>query len=109
MLCFAYMMTNEGFRKDFENTLTGLSKGIFEKQRALAALDDFEAVYAPLYEQFFDRYPGTGDAEGALYGGYASSQCIRDFVNEREEHIHTQVEFCEDILGEQQDTGSKKN
>ncbi len=101
VLCFAYMMTNEGFRKDFEDTLTGLSEGIFEKQRALAALDEFEAVYAPLYEQFFDRYPGTGDAEGALYGGYASSQCIRDFVTERAEHIYKQIEFIEETLSDE--------
>ena len=101
VLCFAYMMTNEDFRKDFEDTLTDLSQGIFEKQRALAVLDDFEAIYAPLYEQFFDRYPGTGDAEGALYGGYASSQCIRDFVNEREEHIYKQIEFIEETLSDE--------
>ncbi len=100
VLCFAYLMTNEGFREAFCQELLGLSEGLLEKNAALEQLEYFEAVYGPLFEQFFTRYPGTGSAENALEGGYASSKCIRDFVSGRAEHIRKQVEFVEKVLGE---------
>lgn len=93
VLCFAYCMTNQGFRKEFNETLLGLSKGVFEKEAALGKLREFEAVYGPLFEQFFERYPETGSTEGALEGGYASSKCIREFLEEREMHIQKMVDY----------------
>ncbi len=80
VLCFAYGMTNAGFRKQFNQTLLGLSEGVLKQETALACLGKFEAVYGPLFGQFFARYPETGSEENALEGGYASSQCIRDFL-----------------------------
>ncbi len=93
VLCFAYLMTNESFRLAFCEELTGLSDGIFEAANAKSALDQFEGVYGPLLEQFFNRYPGTGDVNDALHGGYASSSCIRDFLNGRAKHISAQVKY----------------
>ena len=99
VLCFAYLMTNEGFRESFYERLSGLPQGIFYKDAALAKLSWFEDVYGPLYDQFFRRYPGTGSTDGALNGGYASSQCIRDFLERRENHIQKMIDYCEKILG----------
>ncbi len=99
VLCFAYFMTNEGFKNEFCDRLSGLSNGAFEKETALAKLKEFEGSYGPLFDQFFQRYPETGDTEGALTGGYGSAQCIRDFVNEREKHIEKQIKYVHKILG----------
>lgn len=99
VLCFAYLMTNQGFREAFCQELLGLSEELLAKDRALEQLEHFEAVYGPLFEQFFERYPGTGSTEDALEGGYASSKCIRDFVNGRAEHIQKQVDYVEKVLG----------
>ncbi len=99
VLCFAYLMTNEGFRTEFCDKLTGLSSDCFEKNRALERLDYFEDVYGPLYEQFFARYEGTGSADDALNGGYATARCIRDFINSRQKNIKQMVTFCERVLG----------
>lgn len=93
VLCFAYCMTNAGFRRDFNETLLGLSETVFEKETALTRLEKFEAVYGPLFEQFFERYPETGSVEEALEGGYASAKCIRDFIKERENHIQKMVDY----------------
>ncbi|MBQ5318666.1 MAG: CotH kinase family protein [Oscillospiraceae bacterium] len=98
VLCFAYLMTNEGFRTEFYDRLTGLSDGYFEKEAATARLMEFVDIYSPLYEQFFNRYPGTGDTEDALGGGYASAQCILDFIDGRSNHIQPMIEFCEKVL-----------
>lgn len=100
VLCFAYLMTNEGFREDFYDRLLGLSEGYFEQEAALARLSEFETIYGPLYEQFFERYPGTGSKEGALSGGYASSGCIREFLFKRQDYIQRMVDYCEEVLGE---------
>lgn len=93
VLCFAYCMTNQGFRQEFNKTLLGLSEGVFKQEKALARLDEFEAIYGPLFDQFFERYPGTGSAENALEGGYASGKCIRDFLKERENYIQTMIDY----------------
>ena len=98
VLCFAYLMTNEGFRTDFYDRLLGLSEDEFEKTAALDKLSQFEAIYGPLYDQFFTRYPETGDKEGALNGGYASSACIRDFISRRSENIQRMIDWSEKIL-----------
>ncbi len=99
VLCFAYLMTNENFREAFYDRLSGLSEGIFEQSAALDRLQEFEDIYAPLYDQFFDRYPGTGSTWEAVSGGYASIQCIRDFLLQRENYIDRMISYCERILG----------
>ena len=87
VLCFAYLMTNDNFRAAYCEKLAGFSDTIFEKNKALDTLDEFEAVYGPLFDQFYDRYPGSGSKEEAINGNYASSQCIRDFINLRADNI----------------------
>ena len=99
VLCFAYLMTNEGFREDFYVRLKGLSDSAFQKDAALAALQEFKDTYSPLYDQFFARYPGTGNSKNAVSGGYASIQCIRDFLMKRENHIQKMIDYCEKVLG----------
>ncbi len=100
VLCFAYCMTNAGFRNEFNQTLLGLSSGVFEQKAALERLEEFEAVYGPLFEQFFARYPETGSAENALEGGYASSRCIREFLEKRENYIQPMVDYVVKKRGE---------
>lgn len=95
VLCFAYLMTNEEFRGEYLGELREISTTIFEKERALALLDQFEATYSPLYEQFFERYPGAGTLSDALYGGYASVDCIRGFIEERENYIDGMIDWVE--------------
>ncbi len=100
VLCFAYCMTNQGFRQEFNETLLGLSEGVFEKEAALARLEEYEAIYGPLFEQFFERYPKTGSTGNALEGGYASSKCIRDFLKKRENYIQQMVDYIIKKRGE---------
>lgn len=100
VLCFAYLMTNDGFKEAFCERLSGLAQNEFEKSRAMSRLSEFEAAYGPLFDQFFERYPGTGDKENALKGGYASSECIRAFLSAREHNIYKQIDYCHQILGE---------
>ena len=93
VLSFAYLMSNEDFRNDFNDRLLKMSEGTFEKEKALDRLAEFESIYSPLYEQFFTRYPETGSAEEALHGGYASSDCIRAFINKRDKSIQSIVDW----------------
>ena len=93
VLSFAYLMSNENFRNDFNDRLLKMSEGTFEKEKALDRLAEFESIYSPLYEQFFARYPETGSAEEALHGGYASSDCIRAFINKRNKSIQGIVDW----------------
>lgn len=95
VLCYAYLMTNDDFRKDFEDKLEGLSSGIYKKDTLLAALDQYESEYGPLYDQFFERYPDCGSKDEALNGGYASSKCIRDFVEKRADSISRMIKWIE--------------
>lgn len=95
VLCFAYLMTNEGFRTEYCNKLLSMSDTTFEKELALQVLTEYENVYGPLFDQFFERYPGTGSKDEALYGGYASSQCIRDFLDKREYNIQSMIDWVE--------------
>lgn len=100
VLCFAYLMTNDNFKTEFCEKLAGLSESCFEKETALSRLQEFEDSYLPLFEQFFNRYPGTGSAEEAVNGGYATPKCIRDFLENRANNIQKQISFCDKILGE---------
>ena len=95
VLCFAYLMTNDSFRDDFNTHLLEASENTFEYSRAVGLLDQFEAEYAPLFDQFFRRYPDSGSTEDAVDGGYASIKCIRDFLEKRAENIPSMIEWTE--------------
>ena len=97
VLSFAYAMTNETFRVAFKERLTGLSEAEFEQSAALERLTYFEDVYGPLFEQFFDRYPGTGDAKGALEGGYGTAACIRGFLLLRQDNISKLTDYIDSV------------
>ncbi len=98
VLCFAYLMTNEGWRSSFYDRLLVLSEAEFEKTAALDKLTEFEDSYGPLFDQFFKRYPETGSTEDALNGGYGSAACIRDFINQRSKNIQRMIDWCEKTL-----------
>ena len=92
--CFALMMTNAGFREKFYERLNSLTDNYYSETNALAMLDRFEGAYSPLYEQFFNRYPGAGkveDAEGSIAN-------IRSFVENRADHVQKMIDYCERIL-----------
>lgn len=93
VLCYAYLMTNEAFRTQFNTELLGFSSGIFEKTKATDMLALFKNTYSPLYDQFFARYPGSGTTEAALNDGYASIQCIRQFLEKREDNIEKMTKW----------------
>lgn len=95
VLCYAYLMTNEDFRKDYNEKLLALSEGIYEKETLLAGLTQYENEYSPLYDQFFERYPDTGSKQEALTGGYSSSKCIRDFIDKRAGYIQKMIDWIE--------------
>lgn len=95
VLAFAYLMTNKGFREDFYDTILGLSQTALEQSRALERLDLFKNTYSPLYDQFFARF-GYGSSHNAVYGGYASYACIRDFLSTRAGHIQTMLDWAEE-------------
>lgn len=97
VLCYAYLMTNEAFRKDFCEKLLGLSEGMFERGHLQELLEIYTRQYAPLYPQFFERYPGTGDLNNAVGGGYASANCIHDFIERRGNNIQTIVDWIEKV------------
>ncbi len=93
VLCFAWLMTNKGFKERFCERLSGLSEGELEQGAALAKLREYEDIYSPLYEQFFERYPGSGTADNAVSGGYASVKCIRDFLKSRKDNIGKMIDY----------------
>lgn len=99
VLCFAYLMTNDAFRADYNDRLLSLSDGIYKKETLLEGLSQYESEYGPLYDQFFERYPDTGSKDEALNGGYASSKCIKDFIGKREGSIQRMVDWIEKTLG----------
>lgn len=87
VLCFAYLMTNEEFRNSYTDELSKLSENVFEKERLLTILEDYEKSYGPLFDQFFARYPKSGSTDEAINGGYASVACIKSFIGKREKNI----------------------
>lgn len=100
VLCFAYLMTNDDFRAEFSEKMLGFSTGTFEKEHAIEVLTTFENTYGPLFDQFFNRYPGTGSKDEALFGGYASSQCIKFFLTERSDNIQGMLDWAEQIMNQ---------
>ena len=95
VLCFAYLMTNDGFRKDYEEMLFSLTDERFSYENAGGKLTWFSEVYSPLYEQFFKRYEGAGsikDAKGSIKN-------IDSFLKTRKDHVQKMVDYCEKILG----------
>lgn len=98
VLCFAYMMTNDGLRAEFSQRLLDLPQTAMEKEKALALLDKFRDSYSPLFKQFFARFPGTGTADEAIYGGYATYKTISDFLSERENNIQSMLDWAEKQL-----------
>ena len=56
---FVYLMSNDSFRRDFEDKLLSLSENELEKEHALAECKKIREIYEPLYPQFFTRYFGT--------------------------------------------------
>lgn len=96
VLCYAYLMTNEDFRNDFNSRLLEMSEGVFEKENALKVLDGYTAAYEPLFDQFFERYPGSGSTDNAINGGYASVACIKNFLDKRSGNIQQMVDWVND-------------
>ncbi len=94
VLCFAYLMTNEGFRQAFYERLSGLSQGQFEQEHALEVLTQFQAMYSPLYEQFDRRYEGCDTLNQAGW----SIGSIRDFLRIRKNYIQKMIDYCEQVL-----------
>ena len=92
-------MTNDDFRADYNKRLSELKDGIYKKDTLLKGIEQYENEYSPLYDQFFKRYPDTGSKEEALTGGYASSQCIRDFIDKREDNIERITEWIDKTAG----------
>ncbi len=93
VLCYAYLMTNENFKNEYCDELLALSEGTFKRDRLNETLANFLNEYSPLYGQFFERYPGAGSVEEAVEGGYASAQCISDFIGGRAESIQSIVDW----------------
>ncbi|SDA12169.1 Spore coat protein CotH [Ruminococcus sp. YE71] len=92
---FALAMTNDAFRADFCERLNAMGSGIYEEGHANEVLDGFTAAYSPLFDQFFARYPGSGDTDNAINGGYGSVQCIKDFLGKRADAISSITDWIE--------------
>lgn len=95
---FRLLMTNPDFNARYCERLKELSGTYFDKENALSILSKLEGEYGPLFDQFFERFPNTGSKNDALYGGYASSKSIRDFLEIRADHIDPMIRFCEDFV-----------
>jgi hypothetical protein len=91
VLCFAYLMTNEGFRKEFEDKLLTLTNTEFEQKAAVDNLDRFTKTYSPLYPQFFDRYKDPKIPSDPSW----SIQSIREFIVARPDNIQKMIDYCE--------------
>lgn len=112
VLCFALLMTNRGFRDQFEEKLLNLSSTIFEKEKALAQCEMYKNMYVPLLEQFFKRFPTYwGDdiktADMAINGHdgetYGTQSNIVTFLNGRSDYIPKMVEYIKNYYGDNKD------
>lgn len=101
VLCFAYLMSNEGFRGSFKQRITEFDKGIFEKNAATKACERYLSIYQPLYQQYFTRFFGAEKAERyaeeAVTGGYGSYTCITEFINGRSEYLLIMLEWVDEF------------
>lgn len=97
VLVFVYLMTNEGFREEFETAILSLSDNHFNYDSASEALNKFKDTYAPLFDQFFERYPGSGSRENSINGGYASYKCILEFLQIRADYIQNMLDFVDEF------------
>lgn len=95
VLIYVYLMTNEGFREEFETALISLSNNHFSYDRASKELNNFKDIYSPLFEQFFERYPGSGSRNNSINGGYASYKCILDFISIRADYIRPMLDYVD--------------
>ena len=91
VLCFAYFMTNDGFRKEFEEKLLSLSENEFEQKAVVETLDKFTSIYSPLYPQFFDRYKDPAIPNDPSW----SITSIEDFLGARKDNIQKMIDFIE--------------
>ena len=102
---FALLMTNETFRQSFYERLNYLTENNLEKDNAIEVCTRFKDTYSPLYMQFYTRYMGKDQAsdlsDNAVYGGYASYQCIVDFLELRSDHIQEMIDWAESVYAEQ--------
>lgn len=98
VLVFVYLMTNERFREEFKSTLLSLNDNHFNYSRASKALNTFKDVYEPLFDQFFERYPGSGSRNNSINGGYASYKCISDFLMLRANYIQPMLDYVDDYF-----------
>ena len=93
VLCFAYLMTNEGFRHAYEEKLESLSENEFAQDTAIAALDKFKATYSPLYPQFLKRYEYKDIQDPSR-----SIESIREFIKNRKKNVKKMVDYCEKVI-----------
>ncbi len=102
VLMFAYLMTNDTWRTSFYDKLLSLADNEFEKERAIANLDELKGTYYPLLEQNYRRFYGKENVYQAMLntdnsggGGY---EAIKGFIKERPKHVDEMIEWCEKIL-----------
>lgn len=94
VLMYAYLMTNQDFREDFAGKLQELTDNQFKAAAAVAACEVYRDTYKPLYDQYFTRF-GTGSANDAIYGGYASFACITGFIKNRAKAIPAMLSWVD--------------
>ena len=104
VLMYAYLMTNAGFRKDFADKLQELTDKNFKAATAVAACEVYRDTYKPLYDQFFTRFGNVGNANDAVYGGYASFACIIDFIKNRASAIPTMLSWVDEHFSKEGET-----
>ncbi len=92
VLMYAYLMTNDHFRKDFADALNGLTEKNFAPDTAVAACEVYRDTYKPLYDQYFLRY-GVGSTQNAM-NGLAG---ITGFINQRGRAISDILNWIEDF------------
>lgn len=107
VLSFAYLMTNNGFRTDFEKYLKEIDGTVFEKNNAVTLCEKYQGIYEPLYRQFFARYFGSSKAEKykkeAKSGGYGSYKCIIAFIKERSKYIDNMITWVNEQYSDDAD------
>jgi len=101
VLCYAYLMSNKGFRDSFKQRITELDQGLFEKNAATKVCEKFRDIYYPLYLQYFTRFFGSDQAEQyveeAVSGGYGSYDCIIEFINNRSEYLLEMLKWVDNF------------